>query len=116
MNETWSSGRRWAFGAGIAACLAIGWVALIRGRPVPVLSLVNLGFHELGHLVTYPFPDLVTAVMGSVTQVIVPVRLAGYFAWARRDVLGGDSVWPGPEERRKRRACMWPTRRSSDWN
>lgn len=88
MNTTRSPWRRWAFAAGIAACVAIGWLALVRGRPVPVLSLVNLGFHELGHLLTYPFPDLVTAVMGSVSQVIVPVGLAVYFASSRRDLLG----------------------------
>jgi hypothetical protein len=41
---------------GLVACALIGWVALIRGRSVPVLALLNLGFHELGHLVTYPSP------------------------------------------------------------
>jgi hypothetical protein len=53
-----------------------------------VLALVNLGFHELGHLLTYPFPDLVTALMGSVAQVLVPFSLAGYFYWRSRDLLG----------------------------
>jgi hypothetical protein len=97
VNETWSWWRRWSFAAGVAACLLIGWIALIRGRPVPVLSLVNLGFHELGHLLTYPLPELVTAAMGSVSQVIVPVGLAVYFASARRDLLGAGLclAWAG---------------------
>jgi hypothetical protein len=88
MDERRSGWRTWRHAAGLAVCLLIGWVALVRAHPVPVLALVNLGFHELGHLVTYPFPDLFTALMGSVAQVAVPAGLAGYFGWARRDLLG----------------------------
>jgi hypothetical protein len=77
-------------GAVIAAtvCFLLGWVALVAGDPVPVLAQANLGFHELGHLLTYPLPDLVTAVMGSVVQVAVPLGLAAYFGWARHDPVG----------------------------
>jgi hypothetical protein len=88
MEELTPGWRTWRHGAGLAICVLIGWVALVRGQPVPVLVLVNLGFHELGHLVTYPFPDLFTALMGSVAQVAVPAGLALYFGWARRDLLG----------------------------
>lgn len=56
---------------------------------MPLLSLVDLGFHELGHLLTYPFPDVVTAMMGSVTQVMVPLGIALYFLLLRRERLGG---------------------------
>lgn len=56
---------------------------------MPLLGLVDLGFHELGHLLTYPFPDVVTAMMGSVTQVAVPLGVALYFLLVRRDRLGG---------------------------
>ena len=69
--------------AGAAWCLLLGWFFL-SGRQVPLLSLVDLGFHELGHLVTYPLPwELVTAAMGSVAQVVVPVGLASYFFYVR---------------------------------
>lgn len=74
--------------AALAGCVLLGAVALVAREPVPLLSLVNLGFHELGHLLTYPFPDLVTASMGSVTQLAVPLGLAAYFWWARRDRIG----------------------------
>jgi hypothetical protein len=74
--------------AAIAACVLLGAIALVAREPVPLLSLVNLGFHELGHLLTYPFPDVVTAVMGSATQLLVPLGLAAYFAWRRRDRIG----------------------------
>ena len=42
-------------------------------------------FHELGHLLTYPLPDLWTAAMGSIAQIAVPLGLAAYFLWRRRD-------------------------------
>lgn len=63
----------------------------MRGSRVPLLGLVDLGFHELGHLVCYPLPvgDLVTAAAGSFTQVAVPVGLAVYFLWRRHDRAGG---------------------------
>lgn len=88
MDDGHRTGRTWAAAAGLLLCLMIGWIPLFRGRPVPVLALVNLGFHELGHLLTYPLPDLITAAMGSVAQVAIPVGLAGYFGWGRRDLVG----------------------------
>ena len=73
--------------AGAVWCLLLGWFFL-AGRQVPLLSLVDLGFHELGHLLTYPLPwDLVTAAMGSIAQVAVPVGLAGYFFFIRRELV-----------------------------
>ena len=66
----------------------LGWFSIVRAVRVPLLGLVDLGFHELGHLLTYPLPDVVTAAMGSVTQVAVPLGLAAYFAFVRPDALG----------------------------
>lgn len=79
----------WQFVAGAAVCCVLGWFAFVRGTSVPVLSLADLGFHELGHLLTYVFPDVVTATMGSVTQVAVPWALAAYFFVVRKDLFGG---------------------------
>jgi hypothetical protein len=88
-TEQWATWARvWRYVAGIAACLLLGWFAFVRGTRVPLLGLVDLGFHELGHLVTYVAPDVVTAAMGSITQLAVPLGLAGYFAW-RRDLMAG---------------------------
>ncbi|HEY1332452.1 MAG TPA: hypothetical protein VGH10_13400 [Actinomycetota bacterium] len=75
--------------AGGAACLVLGWFAFVRGVNVPLLWMVDLGFHELGHLLTRWAPEVVMAMMGSITQVLVPVGLGVYFLWWRRDVLGG---------------------------
>ena len=71
--------------AGLTWCLVMGWF-FATGRPVPLLALVDLRFHELGHFVTYALPwELVTAAMGSVAQIAVPLGLAGYFAVGRRE-------------------------------
>lgn len=75
--------------AGLGACLTLGFFAFVRGTRVPMLGLVDLGFHEFGHMVTYWLPDVITASMGSITQVMVPVGLAVYFLWFRKDALGG---------------------------
>jgi hypothetical protein len=84
-RASWS--RTWRYVVGIGACLVLGWFAFVRAAPVPMLSLVDLGMHELGHLVTYVFPDLITAVAGSAFQILVPVGLAAYFWLAGRDRL-----------------------------
>ena len=75
----------------------MGCFAFVRGAPVPLLSLVDLGIHELGRLLTYVFPDLVTAVAGSAFQVLVPIPLAVYFWLAGRDRMaaGVCLAWAG---------------------
>lgn len=51
-----------------------------------MLSLVDLGFHELGHLVGYALPwELVTAALGSVAQIAVPLGLSAYFLFLRHE-------------------------------
>lgn len=75
--------------AGIVACLLLGYFAFVKGTRVPLLGGVDLGFHELGHLLTYVFPDVIAAAMGSITQVAVPLGLGLYFMWARKDWVAG---------------------------
>jgi hypothetical protein len=77
-----------------AVCLAwsglAGWLAFARDERVPLLAFVNLGFHELGHLVCYLVPatgTVVTAAAGSTMQCAVPLGIAGYFLVLRRDRL-----------------------------
>ena len=91
----------WRYPAGAAACLVLGLVAYLGDRRVPLLGWVDLGFHELGHLLTYPFPDPVTAMMGSVAQVGVPMGLAGYFWLRLRDPLAAGLclAWAGTSAR-----------------
>jgi hypothetical protein len=94
-RTTWSN--TWRFVAGLAGCLVLGWFAFVRGGPVPVLHLVDLGVHELGHLLTFVFPDLVTAVAGSAFQILVPVGLAvGFWLGVRDRMAAGLCLaWAG---------------------
>ena len=93
---------QWKAGAALAWCLLLGWIAFVRSSQVPLLALVDLGFHELGHLLTYPLPwDGVTAAMGTVFQIGVPAGLAAYFGWYRHDVIGASVclAWAGTAAR-----------------
>jgi hypothetical protein len=70
-------------------CAICGYFAFVRSTRVPLLSLADLGFHELGHLIMYVFPisQVLTAAMGSIMQIAVPLGLGAYFGWYRRDPL-----------------------------
>jgi hypothetical protein len=91
----------WRCVAGALGCAVLAWFFLVRDTRVPLLGLVDLGFHELGHLLTYVFPDVITAAMGSITQVAVPLGLAAYFAFARRDLVASGLclAWAGTSAR-----------------
>jgi hypothetical protein len=91
----------WRAAAGVAVCLLFAWFSIARDVRVPLLGPVDLGFHELGHLLTYPFPDVVTAAMGSIAQIAVPLGLASYFLIARDDLVGGGTclAWAGTAAR-----------------
>ncbi len=71
-------------------CAVCGYFAFVRSHRVPLVSLADLGFHELGHLVMYilPISQILTAAMGSIMQCAVPLGLAAYFGWWRRDNVG----------------------------
>jgi len=81
---------------GIALVAITSMALLSLDGSVPILALVDLGFHELGHMVTYWLPDMVTAVMGSVAQVAVPTGLAIYF-YVRDDLASTSflTAWAG---------------------
>lgn len=78
-----------------AFALAMLTYAFVLGRRVPLLGYADLGFHELGHLIASPFGRTVAVVMGSGTQVLVPIGLAVYFWFRSGDRLatGLMAVW-----------------------
>jgi len=75
---------------GVAVAVVLGWLGVLGDGRVPLLALVDLGFHELGHLIGYIVrpPELVIAALGSFTQVTVPLGLAAYFLLVQHDRLG----------------------------
>lgn len=94
-----SDRRRYA--AGLASCGILIWIGVVGASPVPLLSLADLGFHELGHLVAAPLPDLATALAGSMAQIGVPAGLAAYFLLRQRDLLAAGLclAWAGTSAR-----------------
>ena len=50
---------------------------------MPVLAWINLCIHEFGHVATSWLPEVITAAMGSVTQVALPLAIAAYFLHRR---------------------------------
>ena len=85
--------------AAAVAIVVMAFFAYVRNTRVPLLGYVDLGFHELGHLVGYIFPisERLTAALGSITQIAVPIGLAVYFLWWRKDRVAGALMlaWAG---------------------
>ena len=77
---------RWV--AGLAAIGAMCWVAFEQNERVPILTYVNLGIHEAGHMLTYSASELHTSIAGSIAQVAVPLLIALYFLFRRGDWVG----------------------------
>jgi hypothetical protein len=80
---------------------AITWVAFVAERPVPGLDWIDLGIHELGHMVTFWLPRLLYFMAGSFFQIAFPLTFALYFWFKQRDFAGtglclawaGTSAW-----------------------
>ncbi|MDF1595776.1 MAG: hypothetical protein P1T08_06730 [Acidimicrobiia bacterium] len=82
-----------------AVILVMAFFPFVRSTRVPLLGNVDLGFHELGHLIGYliPISERLTAALGSITQIAVPLGLATYFLWWRTDRVAGGLMlaWAG---------------------
>jgi hypothetical protein len=58
------------------------------------LHLVNLPFHEAGHVVFRPFGQFMMMLGGSLLQVLVPLVCAGAFLFQTRDAFAASvSLW-----------------------
>ena len=68
------------------------------------LHLINLPFHEAGHILFLPLGEFMTVLGGSLFQVIVPASLTVIFLTKHRDVFGAavTLVVDGREPRRSR--------------
>jgi hypothetical protein len=77
---------RWAPSLATAAgVLVLGWFAFVKGVRVPILGMVDLGVHELGHMLFFWAPRLVMVCMGNGTQSLMPLAIAVSFGVFRRD-------------------------------
>jgi len=100
MEPSSSSLALWRDVGGAIACALLGFIAFAGDQRVPLLGWIDLAIHESGHVATYVFPDLVTAMMGSIAQVAVPLVIAACFLW-RRELLSGMLclAWAGTSAR-----------------
>jgi len=100
MDPSSSSLALWRDVAGAIGCALLGLVSFGGGRRVPLLEWIDLAIHEAGHVVTYILPDLITAMMGSVAQVAVPLAIAAHFLW-RRELVSAMlcMAWAGTSAR-----------------
>lgn len=82
--------------AGALFCVAIAYFPLAGGE-VPLLDGVDLGFHELGHMLAMGFGRFVHTLAGSFLQIAVPLGLSAYFVVTRSDFVGGGvcAAWAG---------------------
>jgi hypothetical protein len=75
--------------AGLLALLVLGAMVLARGLTPPesgvvaFLHLVNLVFHEAGHVIFGVLGRFLGILGGSLNQVLTPAICAGYFVWHR---------------------------------
>lgn len=75
--------------AGVLFVLVIAWFPFVKEAEVPLLDYVDLGIHELGHMLMIPFGEVVHFMAGSVAQVAAPLGLAAYFLFSpRREWVG----------------------------
>ena len=79
---------------GVATALRVGlllllvfWTVRLASGAVDwcALDLVNLVFHEAGHVILRPFGSTLHLLGGTLLQLAVPAVLVGYFLTKRRD-------------------------------
>jgi len=81
-------------GAGaLVWCAIYGWFSFVRDTDVPVLFLMQLAVHELGHRVFAPFGDYTMVLMGSGSEILAPLLLGiVVLAW-KRNPIGAGACW-----------------------
>lgn len=78
-------------------CLVIGWFAFVQGARVPILSGVDLAFHEASHFLTSFLPRVVYFAGGSIGQIAWPLGIGIAFIVFNKDALGAGLcfAWAG---------------------
>jgi len=94
-RPTWAN--TWRFVVGIVVCLVIGWYAFAQGERVPILSGVDLAFHEASHFFTSFLPRVPYFAAGSIGQIAWPLGIGIAFLVINKDPLGAGLcfAWAG---------------------
>jgi hypothetical protein len=72
----------------VLSAVMVGWV-FSTGRDFLVTGMVDLGIHELGHMLAIPLGQTIHFLAGSGTQILAPAGLAGYFWWKGDEAASG---------------------------
>ena len=87
---------------GLLALLWLGGAVLVRGLAPPTggilgfLHMVDLVFHEAGHVIFAIFGQFAGILGGSLNQVLIPAICAGYFLWHGQRAAGALCLgWTG---------------------
>ena len=92
LNASGWPARRLARAGGITLLAAYG-VAILRHPGFALIDNVNLPIHETGHLVFAPFGELITALGGTLFQLIVPAVFIAYFIRRRDQFAASVALW-----------------------
>jgi hypothetical protein len=78
---------------GVGLLAIYGFLCLRTPDSGRLLDGVDLAIHETGHIVFSPFGDVITALGGTLFQLIIPATFVVYF-WRRRDrYSAGFALW-----------------------
>ena len=79
---------------GLAAFTAFLLRAPIDAGMNSFVHLIDLVFHEAGHIIFSPFGEFMTVLGGSLMQILVPLVCAGAFLFQQDDPFGASvCVW-----------------------
>lgn len=73
--------------------LALYGIAILRNPGFTLIDNVNLPIHETGHIVFGAFGELITALGGTLFQLIVPAVFVGYFVRRRDQFAASVALW-----------------------
>jgi hypothetical protein len=91
--DDWCRGRWWW-----ARVPVLAWMLWVLGNHladwqyVGIVGGINLGIHELGHVIFRPFGQFIEIAGGSLTQCLAPVAAAAVL-WRQRDWFGLAFCW-----------------------
>lgn len=73
--------------------LALYGIAILRDPGFTLVDNINLPIHETGHIVFSPFGELITALGGTLFQLIVPAVFLGYFLRQKDQFAASVALW-----------------------
>ena len=77
----------------LTTVLLLYGVAILRAGEFAAIDNVNLPIHETGHILFGMFGELVTAMGGSLFQLILPAIFGGYFLRRRDQYAASVALW-----------------------